>query len=655
MKMNLQHLFTFFILNIAVVLTASSQDITSKIKDVETLFATQGPTSSVLQEFDQIINDIRNSKEELKEFDRSLAQLLFKRALIEINLNKENNAIIDLKDVLKIDPSLKTARNKLIDLYIHKGDVENLEHLISKENNSHVKEIVELYKYHLTQAQTFLKSQKYEDAINELNNLLIISKSNYEIYELFLKLLLEIYKINPQKQIKLIDEEMNINKVIIRVLQNLLKIQPVINLKYYSILSKFILFTELQFDQSNKIIKNCLRIDNDFKSCGEISKFYSKFQNFLKILENYSILNGYLYPNLAENEQNFQLDDEDFENYKFNFEEINQFLFHDELKLSRLEKKNNLKIKNNYEYLLLKGDEFLKEFQLGSSPPNNLLFIQDLNKISCESYIQIGSTSPTICKKCKNDENPFLPELIPEIDKLLKQKNYDKVESIMQKFSKNVQKTSLFKNRFKKVESYKQKFQQDRMRQQQQQQQQHQQQQQQYFRQQQQQQQQFRQNQQPKKPANDYYKILDIPKDADDKTIRKAYRTQTLKYHPDKYKGKDLTPEQIEKKMQDINKAYEILSNKELRERFDRGDDPNDPLTNGQSQPQWASHQQPGGGGFGGFGGQKFQFNFGGSGGGGDFFQQFFGNMGGQGQRSGGGPKFNSHQKVKIKKNKKRT
>ena len=66
--------------------------------------------------------------------------------------------------------------------------------------------------------------------------------------------------------------------------------------------------------------------------------------------------------------------------------------------------------------------------------------------------------------------------------------------------------------------------------------------------------------------------------------------------------------------MQAINQAYEVLSDPELRERYDRGDDPNDPM--GQSHPQW----QPQGGG----GQPNFNFNFGGGGGGGNqFFQQF--------------------------------
>ena len=91
-------------------------------------------------------------------------------------------------------------------------------------------------------------------------------------------------------------------------------------------------------------------------------------------------------------------------------------------------------------------------------------------------------------------------------------------------------------------------------------------------------------HQQQKKSANDYYKVLDVPRDADEKTIKKGYRTQTLKYHPDKYKGDDLTPEQIEKKCKLLIKHMKCYD-PELRERYDRGDDPNDPM--GQSHPQW--------------------------------------------------------------------
>jgi len=58
----------------------------------------------------------------------------------------------------------------------------------------------------------------------------------------------------------------------------------------------------------------------------------------------------------------------------------------------------------------------------------------------------------------------------------------------------------------------------------------------------------------------DYYKILGVPRDADAKGIRKAYRVASKKYHPDKYRG-DLDEDAVSRKMAEINAAYEVLSN----------------------------------------------------------------------------------------------
>jgi len=75
----------------------------------------------------------------------------------------------------------------------------------------------------------------------------------------------------------------------------------------------------------------------------------------------------------------------------------------------------------------------------------------------------------------------------------------------------------------------------------------------------------------------DYYKVLGLTRDADDREIKKAYRSLTRTYHPDKATAQGISKEEAEKKMAAINEAYEVLSDPELKERFDRGDDPNDP------------------------------------------------------------------------------
>jgi len=62
-----------------------------------------------------------------------------------------------------------------------------------------------------------------------------------------------------------------------------------------------------------------------------------------------------------------------------------------------------------------------------------------------------------------------------------------------------------------------------------------------------------------------YYDILGVSKDADDQTIKKAYTKLSLKYHPDKCANK----EEGLVKMQEINEAYNILKDKEKRQKYD--------------------------------------------------------------------------------------
>jgi DnaJ family protein C protein 3 len=105
----------------------------------------------------------------------------------------------------------------------------------------------------------------------------------------------------------------------------------------------------------------------------------------------------------------------------------------------------------------------------------------------------------------------------------------------------------------------------------------------------------------------DYYKVLGISRDADDRTIKRAYRQLVKQHHPDKAHSQGVTKEEAEKKMAAINEAYEVLSDSELRTRFDNGDDPNDPESQQQRGNPFQGNPFGGGGG-----GQQFFFQQGG-------------------------------------------
>lgn len=141
----------------------------------------------------------------------------------------------------------------------------------------------------------------------------------------------------------------------------------------------------------------------------------------------------------------------------------------------------------------------------------------------------------------------------------------------------------------------------------------------------------------------DYYKILGIAKKASEKDVKKAFRKLARQYHP------DVNPDNpnAEAKFKEINEAYEVLKDKEKRQKYDQLG------ANWKQYEQWKraggeAQEQPFGWGQSGFGargtGQPgYQYRttsaeemedlFGGNGGYSDFFSQFFGGGGNRSRR----------------------
>ena len=59
----------------------------------------------------------------------------------------------------------------------------------------------------------------------------------------------------------------------------------------------------------------------------------------------------------------------------------------------------------------------------------------------------------------------------------------------------------------------------------------------------------------------DYYEVLGIDKNASEQDIKKAFRQQAKKYHPDLHPG----DKEAEAKFKEVNEAYEVLSDSESK------------------------------------------------------------------------------------------
>jgi molecular chaperone DnaJ len=133
----------------------------------------------------------------------------------------------------------------------------------------------------------------------------------------------------------------------------------------------------------------------------------------------------------------------------------------------------------------------------------------------------------------------------------------------------------------------------------------------------------------------DYYKALGVPKDADEKTIKRAYRKLARELHPDKNPGNA----EAEKRFKEVSEAYDVVSDPAKRKEYD------------EARSLFAGGGFRPGGGFGGTypsgGGSTFDLSdlFGSStGGAGGFTDLFSDLLGGGGAPGAGGPRTRTRQ-----------
>jgi curved DNA-binding protein len=135
----------------------------------------------------------------------------------------------------------------------------------------------------------------------------------------------------------------------------------------------------------------------------------------------------------------------------------------------------------------------------------------------------------------------------------------------------------------------------------------------------------------------DYYKVLEIKKDASENDIKKAYRKMARKYHP------DVNPNDTaaQKKFQEINEANEVLSDPEKRKKYDQYGKDWKHADSFEQQRQQRQQQSRSYGGGQGFGGGQEDFS--------DFFESMFSGQRSRQQARYSGQDFNATLELELR------
>ncbi|MBI3849065.1 MAG: molecular chaperone DnaJ [Verrucomicrobia bacterium] len=120
----------------------------------------------------------------------------------------------------------------------------------------------------------------------------------------------------------------------------------------------------------------------------------------------------------------------------------------------------------------------------------------------------------------------------------------------------------------------------------------------------------------PATTQRDFYEVLGVPREADEKKIKDAFRELALKYHPDRNKERG-----AEEKFKEIAEAYAVLSDPKKRAEYDTGGFAGVASYSAEDLFGGINFEEI-------FGGRGFGFDFGMSGGGGGLFERFFGRGG---------------------------
>ena len=607
----------------------SENEISNRLDEIDLKFKSNGASLDILDDYDVILNDLEkllSSSDFEKESNKILQKIgntKFKHGVINLILKREKLAYNDFHSCIvtrnennqeffvhngcfeKFNTlGLKLGHFNQVQDEVTKLDDKKISKLINKKIYDDAKEVLHRYKDELELLDHAIMAKNWEVCIDISNELAKIGPNDDKVIRNRIQCLLQTDTFGNKEdgsvrnydiRAKLLSEDLN----------------KLVNEEVTEIdLHDFVMLGEMEFFgitgiyglQTEKILRNCLKIDNEFDGCRSLNKVNIKLNKLMKLLKDISIYYSFVYSNTDETVDGERVSDTELriEDWK----EVVSLLFdsHKKIKIKNASDRKAFasygldidSLKSNFEILIELFVGFSKQIGFKDEEILSSSFLKDLFRLSKEAYYQIGEfdkykknqiiLQSKYFKKVeqRNKSGRDIVDIARDLESFLKKKKMDKAKGLLDSLPNSMKLCRLIKEPQERFEQLRQ-----------------QQQQQQHHHNQQHHQQQQQRPSKPFKPKNDYYKILGIGKEANADEIKKAYRQKMKENHPDKVKqqlkkegSKELSEEEIETRVAEINNAYEILSDEEKRANYDRhGEDPNDPENTRQRQ-QWQQQQQ---------------------------------------------------------------
>lgn len=594
-ELMLLHLVCIFELIGTAISSAEVGSLREQVEFIDHHLKSNGPSISILQKYDDIIIELRNQDEQNAETSGLLNSIYLKKGLINEALNRDRVAIEDFKSCIGVGSSTfnEECFQRYVDMLLMYGKMSELadylksmaEYIPQKNLTSIETRITEIQQLE-AMIQSARRGNRIQNCLNSARELILVSRHNPIARRNEISCLRDIVAPSSilsyhEKVLRLTDDYQDIV---------MSEADPKPN--DFMALSELYMFgEETSMVTGHKVIKRCLRRNIDSMQCRCLSDIFSQLMDTFRIIDKVSKYYKWMYNADPKEMEVSTL--EDLEPTSYEWSVLKSSLFNLKQKSSFKIRKNHIfgnidaTSENNFELLIkIMLQEYKKNFNLSEHDVlSSSNFVRNMLVMAKEALLQVGSHedvkqlfSSVFYKRYIMDETrgEDIPDIAMHIDELLYQKKYRDLARLFNEMNYKYKSSSLIKDRYRQflrikrrqeteraeyIKRRKIKKNQDREN---------------YFKSRRRNNGRRRQQKQeqgvpPQNGNKNYYKILGVNRNADDATIKKAYREKMRQNHPDKLRRtSSLTDEQIESNVADINNAYETLSDPNKRKQYDQ-------------------------------------------------------------------------------------